>query len=60
MVIADYILLSSGDKYLCTVEAKKHSKSPLTGKEQAIDLCKLSWSVGLLFCLMVLFITYGI
>ena len=34
---ADYILLSTKDKYLCTVEAKKHSKSPLTGKEQARD-----------------------
>ena len=34
---ADYILLSSNEKNLCTVEAKKHSKSPLTGKEQARD-----------------------
>ena len=34
---ADYILLSSKGKYLCAVEAKKHSKSPLTGKEQARD-----------------------
>jgi type I restriction enzyme R subunit len=32
---ADYVLLSSKDDYLCTVEAKNHSKSPLTGKEQA-------------------------
>ena len=34
---ADYILLNSNKKNLCTVEAKKHSKSPLTGKEQARD-----------------------
>ena len=34
---ADYILLNSKEKNLCTVEAKKHSKSPLTGKEQARD-----------------------
>jgi type I restriction enzyme R subunit len=34
---ADYILLNSNEKNLCTVEAKKHSKSPLTGKEQARD-----------------------
>ena len=32
---ADYVLLSSKDDYLCTVEAKNYSKSPLTGKEQA-------------------------
>ena len=28
---ADYVLLSSKDDYVCTVEAKNHSKSPLTG-----------------------------
>ena len=34
---ADYVLLSSKEDHLCTVEAKNHSKSPLTGKEQARD-----------------------
>ena len=34
---ADYVLLSTKENHLCTVEAKNHSKSPLTGKEQARD-----------------------
>ena len=34
---ADYVLLSSKENHLCTVEAKNHSKSPLEGKEQARD-----------------------
>ena len=34
---ADYVLLSTKENHLCTVEAKNHSKSPLVGKEQARD-----------------------
>ncbi len=34
---ADYVLLSSKENHICTVEAKNHSKSPLQGKEQARD-----------------------
>ena len=34
---ADYVLLDSKDNYLCALEAKNHSKSPLEGKEQARD-----------------------
>ena len=34
---ADYVLLSSKENHLCTVEAKNHSKSPLVGKEQSRD-----------------------
>ena len=32
---ADYVLLSSKENHLCTVEAKKTLLSPLVGKEQA-------------------------
>ena len=32
---ADYVLLSSTENHLCTVEAKKTLLSPLVGKEQA-------------------------
>ena len=31
---ADYVLLSSKENHLCTVEAKKTTLSPLVGKEQ--------------------------
>ena len=34
---ADYVLLSSKENHLCTVEAKKPTLSPLVGKEQARD-----------------------
>ena len=34
---ADYVLLSSKENHICTVEAKNHLKSPLEGKEQARD-----------------------
>ena len=34
---ADYVLLSSKDNNLCTIEAKKTLLSPLVGKEQARD-----------------------
>ena len=34
---ADYVLLSSKENHLCTVEAKKTTLSPLVGKEQARD-----------------------
>ena len=32
---ADYVLLSSKENHLCTIEAKKTLLSPLVGKEQA-------------------------
>ena len=34
---ADYVLLSSNENHLCTVEAKKSLLSPLIGKEQSRD-----------------------
>ena len=37
---ADYVLLSSKENHLCTVEAKKTLLSPLVGKEQARGYAK--------------------
>ena len=37
---ADYVLLDSKGYYLCAVEAKRSSKSPLIGKKQARDYAK--------------------
>ena len=37
---ADYVLLNSKGFFLCTVEAKNSSKSPLVGKEKSREYAK--------------------
>ena len=61
---ADYILLDSKGFPLCTIEAKRESKSPLVGKEQArgyADSLKCRFIIlsnGMLHVFQVVFILY--